>query len=73
MANLSDARLNGANLSGAEVDGVDLSEVKYLTQEQLNSADGDANTRLPEGLQRPDHWPLQRQVEWPPRARFRLW
>jgi hypothetical protein len=55
-ADLSYARLEGANLSGAQLNGADLRKIRDLTQKQLNSARGDANTRLPEGLQRPDGW-----------------
>ena len=55
-ADLSGARLDGADLSGARLERADLRKITDLTQEQLNSADGDANTRLPDGLQRPDHW-----------------
>lgn len=44
--NLTDARLNGANLTTA----------KNLLQQQLDSACGDKDTKLPEGLQRPAHW-----------------
>jgi hypothetical protein len=55
-ADLSGAGLDGADLSGANLDEADLREIPDLTQEQLNSADGDAETRLPDGLQRPVHW-----------------
>ena len=36
----------GANLTGAH----------DLNQEQLNAANGDSETKLPAGLQRPEHW-----------------
>jgi Pentapeptide repeats (8 copies) len=69
-ANLSGARLNVANLSGAWLEEADLSgavlvaailsgaklTAAILTQEQLNSALGDAKTRLPLGLRQPDKW-----------------
>jgi uncharacterized protein YjbI with pentapeptide repeats len=45
-ANLSDAQLNGADLSGAA----------QLTQRQLNVAQGDTTTKLPDGLQPPTRW-----------------
>jgi uncharacterized protein YjbI with pentapeptide repeats len=44
-ANFTGARLRGANLSGA-----DMANVRGLTQEQLNTACGDATTTLPSGL-----------------------
>ncbi len=60
-ANLFLADLQGANLSGADLNGVDLSwanlrEARYLTQAQIDSARGDAETKLPEGLKRPESW-----------------
>ncbi len=65
-ANLADARLDGANLAGADPRGAtltgaelgwaNLATTKNLTQQQLDSAHGDENTRLPAGLQRPAHW-----------------
>ena len=48
LANLTDAILVGANLRGA-----DLSDVKGLTQEQIDSAFTDQNTKLPDYLQKP--------------------
>jgi hypothetical protein len=60
VANLSNANVIGANLSNANVISANLSEAslrfailsgaKNLTQTQLDSACGDANTKLPEGL-----------------------
>lgn len=44
-ANFSGTKLTNANISGAE-----MSTVRGLTQGQLNSACGDASTRLPSGL-----------------------
>lgn len=60
-ANLRDADLRGTDLLGAdlrdaELAGADLSEAIYLTQMQVNSARGDARTRLPAGLRAPSHW-----------------
>jgi uncharacterized protein YjbI with pentapeptide repeats len=54
-ANLSGAKLSGAgvwvpvDLSGANLNGADLTDVKNLTQEQLDKACG-SDTRLPESL-----------------------
>jgi hypothetical protein len=55
-ADLSGAHLEGADLSGAVLDGVDLQKAYGLTQAQLNTARGDANTQLPDGLRRPASW-----------------
>jgi uncharacterized protein YjbI with pentapeptide repeats len=38
-------------------DGTDLSNVKGLTQAQVDVACGDAKTRLPSALKRPSGWP----------------
>ncbi|KYG26061.1 pentapeptide repeat-containing protein [Alkalihalobacillus trypoxylicola] len=45
-ADLRDTNLSGANLSGA----------LFLTQSQINSAQGNQHTILPEYLDRPQHW-----------------
>ncbi len=55
-ANLTGAGLGGANLTGAGLNGAELATVKNLTQQQLDSAQGDDETKLPAGLQRPAHW-----------------
>jgi uncharacterized protein YjbI with pentapeptide repeats len=55
-ANLYGARLRGADLSGAKLSGADLRRTQNLTRAQLDTAHGSAATRLPGGLQRPDHW-----------------
>jgi len=55
-ADLSRAELIGADLRDARLDGADLREAVYLTQPQLNAAQGDARTRLPGTLDRPAHW-----------------
>jgi hypothetical protein len=60
-ADLTGARLRltdliGADLRDADLSGADLSEALFLTQAQLNSARGDASTRLPARLARPSHW-----------------
>ena len=49
-ANLSGANLSDANLSGANLSGANLTGAKNLTQEQLDKACGNADTKLPEGL-----------------------
>jgi hypothetical protein len=55
-ADLSGAHLEGADLSGAVLDGVDLRKANGLTQAQLDTARGNASTRLPDGLRRPASW-----------------
>ncbi len=60
-ADLRDADLRGADLIGtdfrdADIRGADLSGSLFLTQVQLNAAKGDARTKLPAWLSRPDHW-----------------
>lgn len=45
-ADFRDADLRGANLTGSI----------FLTQAQVNSAQGDSSTKLPAGLRIPDHW-----------------
>ena len=49
-ADLRAADLFEANLSGADLFGADLFGAKNLTQEQLDTACGDDDTKLPEGL-----------------------
>jgi hypothetical protein len=48
--------LVGANLSGANLRGADLSKAEELTREQIEVADGDEYTSLPDHLHRPAHW-----------------
>ena len=55
-ATLRDANLRDADLIGAILSGAELRHAKNLTQEQINSAFGNAETALPEGLERPPHW-----------------
>lgn len=44
------ADLKGANMLGVSLNGADLSGAKGMTQAQLESATGDAKTKLPPGL-----------------------
>jgi len=53
QANLQQAYLRGANLQKAVLAGATLTDVKNLTQAQLNQACVDENTKLPKGLTRP--------------------
>jgi hypothetical protein len=55
-ASLRLADLTGADLRDADLSGADLAQSLFLTQSQLDSARGDADTRLPPSLRRPDHW-----------------
>lgn len=56
-ADLRMADLIGADLRGADLTGADLTGSLFLTQPQLDAANGDASTRLPSLLSRPAHWP----------------
>jgi len=60
-AEFSKARMEGADLTDATFEGaslkdVDCSDVK-ITAEQVKSTFGDASVILPEGVDRPAHWP----------------
>jgi hypothetical protein len=55
-ANLQKALLAGANLQGTNLQGANLQEATALTQEQLEHASGDENTKMPEGLKVPKSW-----------------
>ncbi len=57
-----DAKMAGVNLTGAytllaHFEGTDLSETTGLSQEQLEIACGDGETKLPAGLTPPADWP----------------
>jgi uncharacterized protein YjbI with pentapeptide repeats len=58
QANLSGANLSGANLTGAKLQGADLRSVKNLTQDRINTACVDENTKLPPDLIPPSLCPL---------------
>jgi uncharacterized protein YjbI with pentapeptide repeats len=60
-ANLSGVDLNGADFIGADLRdtnlcGANLLNSIFLTQAQINSAKGDANTKLPISISCPVHW-----------------
>jgi len=60
-ADLRRADLSGADLSGAELGEADLSSAnlqtaKNLTQQQIEKARGNADTKLPEGRRMPESW-----------------
>lgn len=50
------ADLTGADLRGADLRDADLATTLFLTQAQLDAAEGGAGTRLPPGFARPAHW-----------------
>ena len=49
--------LNGAYTLLAHFEGTDLSETVGMTQEQLDIACGDGETKLPADLMPPESWP----------------
>ncbi|MFG2621766.1 pentapeptide repeat-containing protein [Streptomyces sp. NPDC048507] len=55
-ADLRAADLIGADLRDTNLRGADLREALFLTQPQLNAAQGDPATRIPPALTRPAHW-----------------
>jgi len=59
-ADLTLADLTGADLRGADLRGADLAQSIFVTQAQLDAAEGDTGTGLPPALTRPAHWPGQR-------------
>lgn len=54
--NLNGADLIGADMRDADIRGADLSQSIFLTQSQINSAQGDSCTKLPPFLAAPIHW-----------------
>lgn len=57
-ADLTLADLTGADLRGANLRGANLERSLFLTQPQLDVAEGDGSTRLAPPLTRPAHWSL---------------
>jgi hypothetical protein len=55
LADCGRCSFSGADLKGAEFHSADLSQA-VITQEQLDSAKGDVQTRLPPDRNRPSHW-----------------
>ena len=60
-ANLSHADLRKADFIGADLRDADLSNANltgaiFLTQSQMNSAKGNIHTKIPNFLEKPDHW-----------------
>jgi uncharacterized protein YjbI with pentapeptide repeats len=61
-ANLTGADLREADLFGADLSGADLSTAS-LTQEEVEPAIGDENTRLPAELNPPAHWGVKTEEQ----------
>jgi len=55
-ADLRFADLTGADLRGAALSGADLRDSLFVTQAQLDAANGDRGTKLPRSRTRPAHW-----------------
>jgi uncharacterized protein YjbI with pentapeptide repeats len=53
---ITNVDLTGATLSGTNLSDADLRTVTGLTQEQIDEAEGDERTQLPDDLQRPANW-----------------
>jgi len=72
-ADLRLADLTGADLRGADLRGADLSTALFVTQAQLDSARGDASTRIPAARVLPARWtrPAVAVRLDPPRGRRR--
>ena len=55
-ADLSEATLSHATLHQTRINGANLESVAGLTENQLKSALGDEQTKLPPERERPAHW-----------------
>ncbi|ADB30807.1 pentapeptide repeat protein [Kribbella flavida DSM 17836] len=55
-ADLRLADLIGADLRDCDLRGADLTGALFVTQSQVNAAQGDSSTRIPASLLRPTHW-----------------
>ncbi len=51
------ADMIGADLRDTDLSGADLRKSLYLKQFQINAAKGDVETRIPDAIERPPHWP----------------
>lgn len=56
LTNLRNTNLDGADLSGALLANTDLTQVRGLTQPQINQAIGNEATKLPDHLEPPQNW-----------------
>lgn len=55
-SDLTAVDLLGADLRNARLEGADLSRALFLTQPQINAAQGDLRTLLPADVAAPSHW-----------------
>jgi uncharacterized protein YjbI with pentapeptide repeats len=55
-SDLTAADLLGADLRDTRLHGANLAKTLYVTQPQINAAQGNLETRLPERLITPAHW-----------------
>ena len=67
-ADLRLADLRGADFRNADLSGADLTDAVFLTQSQIDSAKGNAATRLAATLTQPVHWKRQPAAATEPRA-----
>lgn len=56
LVDLNGADLIGADLRDADIRGANIKNSIFITQSQINGAKGDANTKLPISLVRPEYW-----------------
>jgi uncharacterized protein YjbI with pentapeptide repeats len=62
--NLSGVNLSGANLRGANLSGANLKTAVGLTQEQIEQAMGNLETKFPDDLHRPEAWRKSFKEQW---------
>jgi uncharacterized protein YjbI with pentapeptide repeats len=55
-SDLRKADFIGADLRDADISGANLTDALFLTQSQINSANGDVHTKIPSYLEIPSHW-----------------
>lgn len=53
---LKGTNLIGADLRDADIRGANLSDSMFLTQSQINTANGNSNTKIPKSLVKPSYW-----------------
>lgn len=58
-ADLTGTDFIGADMRDADLRGANLTDSLFLTQSQINTAKGDASTRLPISLIRPQYWTMK--------------
>jgi hypothetical protein len=58
-ANLSSAEFRDAKVNEAALHSANLEDVLNLTQEQINLAEGNDETKLPDGLASPESWTIE--------------